>query len=52
MTEIKIPMEIYSRCVGYYRPVNQWHKGKQEEFKDRLPYKFPKFQEDKNYDYI
>lgn len=27
--------EIYSRVVGYLRPVNQWNKGKQEEFKLR-----------------
>jgi anaerobic ribonucleoside-triphosphate reductase len=47
MTEIKIPTEVYSRCVGYYRPVSQWHKGKQEEFKNRLPYILPKLQEDR-----
>lgn len=35
---IKQPCEIYSRVVGYLRPVQQWHKGKQEEFKDRLAY--------------
>ena len=29
---IKIPSEIYSRVSGYYRPVNQWNKGKQEEY--------------------
>ena len=29
---VKIPSEIYSRVSGYYRPVNQWNKGKQEEF--------------------
>lgn len=34
----KIPTEVYSRVVGYFRPVNQWHKGKREEFADRLPY--------------
>ncbi len=28
----RIPVEVYSRVVGYYRPVNQWNKGKQEEF--------------------
>lgn len=38
-TNVKIPNEIYSRVVGYYRPVNQWNKGKQEEYKDRLSYK-------------
>ena len=27
--------EIYSRIVGYIRPVIQWNKGKQSEFKDR-----------------
>lgn len=27
--------EIYSRVVGYLRPVKQWNKGKQEEFKLR-----------------
>jgi hypothetical protein len=27
--------EVYSRVVGYYRPVTQWNKGKQQEFKDR-----------------
>jgi ribonucleoside-triphosphate reductase len=27
--------EVYSRVVGYFRPVQQWNKGKQEEFKER-----------------
>jgi ribonucleoside-triphosphate reductase len=27
--------EVYSRVVGYFRPVRQWNKGKQEEFGDR-----------------
>lgn len=27
--------EVWSRVVGYYRPVSGWHKGKQAEFKDR-----------------
>ncbi|MEM0492846.1 MAG: ribonucleoside triphosphate reductase [Candidatus Thermoplasmatota archaeon] len=27
--------EVYSRVVGYIRPVKQWNKGKQQEFKDR-----------------
>lgn len=30
--------EIYSRVVGYIRPVEQWNKGKQEEYKDRKEY--------------
>ena len=27
--------EVYSRIVGYFRPVSQWNKGKQSEFKIR-----------------
>jgi ribonucleoside-triphosphate reductase len=31
--------EVYSRVVGYLRPVSQWNKGKQEEFKLRKTFK-------------
>ncbi len=31
--------EVYSRIVGYIRPVNQWNRGKRQEFKDRKTYK-------------
>ena len=31
--------EIYSRVVGYFRPVRNWNEGKQEEFRQRLVYK-------------
>lgn len=27
--------EVYSRVVGYYRPVRNWNQGKREEFKQR-----------------
>lgn len=27
--------EVYSRIVGYMRPVSQWNDGKREEFRDR-----------------
>ncbi len=30
--------EVYSRVVGYYRPVQNWHKGKQEEYRQRRTY--------------
>jgi len=30
--------EVYSRVVGYYRPVQLWNKGKQEEFRQRREY--------------
>lgn len=34
--------EVYSRVVGYHRPVKNWNKGKQQEFKERKPYFVPK----------
>jgi len=30
-----IKTEVYSRIVGYYRPVQSWNKGKREEFSQR-----------------
>jgi ribonucleoside-triphosphate reductase len=30
--------EVYSRIVGYYRPVKSWNKGKKSEYKERKPY--------------
>jgi hypothetical protein len=35
----EMPCEIYSRIVGYYQPVSQWHAGKKSEFADRKPLK-------------
>ncbi len=31
--------EVYSRVVGYYRPVNQWNEGKQVEFRSRKTFR-------------
>lgn len=31
--------EVYSRVVGYLRPVQNWNPGKQEEFRQRVPYR-------------
>ena len=31
--------EVYSRVVGYIRPVSQWNRGKRSEFKDRKTFK-------------
>ena len=39
---IKQPCEVYSRVVGYLRPVQQWHLGKQEEFRQRKEFKISK----------
>jgi len=30
--------EVYSRIVGYFRPVQMWNKGKKEEFKHRVEF--------------
>lgn len=34
----RVPCEIYSRVVGYYRPVKNWNDGKRQEWKDRKKY--------------
>jgi len=39
-----IQCEVYSRVVGYYRPVRNWNKGKKEEFKDRKYIEIPELQ--------
>jgi anaerobic ribonucleoside-triphosphate reductase len=35
MRKVVVPVEVYSRVSGYFRPVNQWNKGKREEFSER-----------------
>jgi ribonucleoside-triphosphate reductase len=42
--QVKCPVcnkdtEIYSRVVGYLRPVKQWNEGKQAEFNARKAFK-------------
>lgn len=34
-TMVQTKCEVYSRVVGYIRPVQQWNDSKQAEFKDR-----------------
>lgn len=41
----KIPVECYTRVVGYYRPVDQCNKGKKAEIGDRLPSSLSKIKE-------
>jgi len=38
MTVGQVRCEVYSRIVGYLRPVQNWNKGKQQEWKDRKTY--------------
>lgn len=33
--QVKVPCEVYSRIVGYLRPVQAWNDGKRQEFEDR-----------------
>ncbi len=36
--ECGAPSEVFTRIVGYYRPVSLWNKGKQAEYAERLTY--------------
>lgn len=33
--------EVWSRVMGYHRPVSNWNAGKQSEWRDRRMYKEP-----------
>ncbi|MEK7540689.1 MAG: ribonucleoside triphosphate reductase [Patescibacteria group bacterium] len=35
------PCEVYSRIVGYIRPIQQWNNGKKQEYAERKEYKTP-----------
>lgn len=35
----RVPCEVYSRIVGYVRPVRNWNKGKKQEFSERQTYR-------------
>ena len=37
--ELRVPVEVYSRVVGYFRPVKRWNNRKKEEFSQRKVYK-------------
>jgi len=36
------PCEVFSRIVGYIRPVSQWNDGKQAEFAQRKTFEIEK----------
>ena len=38
---LKMPCEVYSRIVGYLRPVQNWNDAKKQEFADRVTYGVP-----------
>jgi len=35
---VKTKCQIWSRVVGYLRPVDKWNEGKKEEFNDRIEF--------------
>jgi len=37
--EERTPCEVWSRCMGYHRPISFWNAGKQQEHRDRLSFK-------------
>ena len=39
MNKKRTKCEVYSRVVGYLRPVSQWNRGKQQEFSDRKAFR-------------
>ena len=44
--ELKIPVEVYSRVVGYYRPVQNWNTGKKQEFLERKHFNVAKLKKE------
>jgi len=38
----KVVCEVYSRIVGYLRPVRNWNAGKIQEWKERKTYSWGK----------
>lgn len=44
--KLRVPCEVYSRIVGYLRPVQNWHQGKQQEFKERRVFRLPDVEQD------
>lgn len=47
MAKCNKPCETYSRVCGYFRPVNNWNRGKKQEFRDRKNFVIPKNKKEK-----
>lgn len=41
MAKCGLICEVYTRVVGYFRPLKCWNKGKREEQRLRTPYRTP-----------
>jgi hypothetical protein len=46
MSERKIACEVYSRVVGYLRPVQSWNVGKRQEYAERITFDVKLIEED------
>ena len=44
----KIVPEVYSRIVGYFRPIQNWNAGKKKEFQQRVEFDIKKSNLKKN----
>jgi len=40
--EERQPCEIWTRVMGYHRPVSSFNRGKQSEYADRVAFREPK----------
>jgi len=38
----RVRCEVYSRVVGYFRPIQEWNEGKCAEWKDRSMFNMSK----------
>lgn len=47
MSKCSEKTEVYSRVVGFYRPVQQWNDGKQAEFKKRKTFDMQSYKVEK-----
>lgn len=45
-TKCNEPCEVWSRVMGYFRPVDQWNKGKKSEYEERKEYVTTKKEEE------
>ena len=41
----RVPCEVFSRIVGYIRPLRNWNVGKKREWADRQVYDLPEVKE-------
>lgn len=44
--KVRVPCEVYSRIVGYIRPVRAWNEGQQQAFSERMMFSVEKVMAD------